>query len=516
MFIPSLLQQLPGETTDFICHESPHIQRLIAQVFFRLVDQSHDAWGTWADLLIGIDPILKCASHPSKDPREIRIVYSDDEQLALILIRHLHQQALHIPKMVPRDLERLASYIRVFMTPRNFQYANPMFSVDPKGSMIALSNVLCRILRKKSLRAATTDKEEIKRAWDVAHLAFETIYVLIEDRVLVESAPWSKVFKAIFNSAEPFLRPGSGSSGPKEFTEWSTLIIDRLARFLVYKTVARQFHRVLRKGIVTTEALERVAVLPHGKELAASWANAVEKTEISRAQHQAMKGKVLCSYPEDAPKFGTFAVLDALQMPCTAPANVESWTGRSITVLDVWSQETILTEWLKSFVRDHIDILIKRLDEFMAFIQREAEMHPQDIPEDRKPILEGRKQPALYIDFNPAVLPRPEDPIRVQFVDHSLLNTQVSPYCPEVEGVAAALKHWNDPAVDETKLFVLGLFPRDRIRSLRMFDVMEFPPGAGNSECEGFYKSVLHDGVKDCDMQALLGALRVEFGEEAT
>ncbi|KAK1232362.1 hypothetical protein PQX77_004503, partial [Marasmius sp. AFHP31] len=173
-------------------------------------------------------------------------------------------------------------------------------------------------------------------------------------------------------------------------------------------------------------------------------------------------------------------------------------------------------EWLKSFVRDHADVLMKRLDEFMAFIQREAEINPQDIPEDRKPILEGRKQPALYIDFNPAVLPTPDDPIRVQFVDHSLFNTQVSPHCPEIEEVAATLKRWNDPAVDEAKLFVLGLFPSDRIRSLIMFDVMEFPPGVGNLECEGFYKSMFHDGVKGCDMQALLGHLRAGFGEEAT
>ncbi|KAJ8095609.1 hypothetical protein PM082_023015, partial [Marasmius tenuissimus] len=168
-------------------------------------------------------------------------------------------------------------------------------------------------------------------------------------------------------------------------------------------------------------------------------------------------------------------------------------------------------EWLKSYTRAHADALMTRRDEFMTFIQREADIHPQGIPEDRKPILEGRKQPALYIDFNQAAIPNPDDPIHVQFVDRTLLSTRVAPHCPEIDGLLSAMKHWDDSAVDENKLFVLGLFPNSRIRSYRMFDVMEFPPGAGKLEVEGFYRSIQHDGVKDRDVQELLEHLKARY-----
>ncbi|KAK1218350.1 hypothetical protein PQX77_018966 [Marasmius sp. AFHP31] len=533
------LLQLPEESMDFVRHESPHLQKLLAQVFFRLIDQSHDSWGPWAHLLMRINPSQECSFHYSKHPRATRAVYQDEQQLGSVLIQHLHQQALRIPKMGVQGLEYLGSYINILLIPENFQNDNPMFLTNPKGSISAFIDVLCRVLRKKSLRAATADNEEFKCAWGVASLAFETIYLLTDDREHVEMVHWRRLIKAIFDADAPFLysRPSKGLKG---FAEWSTLIIDRMARFLVYKSIANQFHQILRKGVVTKEALEKIGAgaIPHGKNLMVAWVNVVEKAEISRAHHRTMKLKVLCNYPEcplyeaSAEERAQVRYLRCLgcfssAMYCSRQCRKLDWkifhcvqclkTRNTPVRIDAYFNRSF-EEWLKSYVRTHADILIERQKQFLKFIHLEANLHPEQTPEDRKLILGSRKQPALFIDFNKASLPDPNDPIRVQFVDHTLLETGVLPHNPDPDPEPACqstLKHWDDPTVDETKLFVFGLFPNNRIRPFRMFDVMEFPPGVGNMEYEGFYKRIQHDSVKGRDIKEVLEGARARYGERA-
>ncbi|KAL0565980.1 hypothetical protein V5O48_016033, partial [Marasmius crinis-equi] len=307
------------------------------------------------------------------------------------------------------------------------------------------------------------------------------------------------------------------------FVEWSTKITDQIAKFLLYKSVTRKFSRVLRKCVDVEEALIRFQseskVL--GAKFVASWANVMDKAAISNAHHQRMKGKVACSYPR-CPLYDASPeeIAQARYLRCLGCSSHAMYCSPSCRKLDwkaahrsqcnwiAWKVErgewhfTVrydllsFEEWMKSYVRAHASVIMSKWEEYMSYLKREVAQidDPTMISDDRKAILEGRKQPALFLDFDRSRIPDPNDPDCVQFLDLVSVKTKVAPRYPwGPEHAVSNMDFWkDDPKVDENMLFLWGPFPNNRVRPWMVFDVVEFPPGEGEG-CEGYYRSLEHD-----------------------
>ncbi|KAL0059752.1 hypothetical protein AAF712_013477 [Marasmius tenuissimus] len=174
------------------------------------------------------------------------------------------------------ELGYLKSYITIVLAeilPTN----NLMFrNGDPKPAIGAFVDLLCRLLQKNSLLipGATVENEDFVCASDIGIMAFKVVSVYSENKDLVEQVIFrTKIIKGIFHATTTFYRSkGVGDMAMmkgKAWTECFTRLIDQWTRLLVYKSMTRRFHKILRTGIVSKEALERVvreSVSPHGKE----------------------------------------------------------------------------------------------------------------------------------------------------------------------------------------------------------------------------------------------------------
>ncbi|KAL0565982.1 hypothetical protein V5O48_016035 [Marasmius crinis-equi] len=535
--IPALLDSSEGPgDLDFAKHNPPHLPHLFAQVFFSLVDKSHHNWGPWANVLNALHSTT--CDNPTLNlpkPALARVVYPEDKQLGLILIRHLSSQADRVPMMGARELEYLRSFMVLMDRRTPFQnQTNPMFLFSNTMYLLdAFIAVICPLLRKRSLRDVSTNSQEFLYANDIVLIIVFNIRAFMVERRMLEQVLDSKLIKAILHARTPFLK-ARGSTATKNmgieggFVEWSTKITDQIAKFLLYKSVTRKFSRVLRKCVDVEEALMRFQSESKGlgPKFVASWANVMDRAAVSNAHHQRVKGKVACSYYRcplyDAPPEERAQVHYLRCLGCSSHAmycspicrkldwkashhfqckwiagKIKSGNWHFTDRYDLLSFE----EWMKSYVRTHASVIMTKREQYMSSLKREARISSTTITDDQKAILEGRKQPALFLDFDRPHIPDPYDPNCVQFIDSVSVKTKVVPRYPwGREHAEKNMERWkDDPKVDENKLFLWGPFPNNRIRPWMVFDVVEFPPslsGEGVARCEGFYRSLDHDVVE--------------------
>ncbi|KAL0572585.1 hypothetical protein V5O48_009377 [Marasmius crinis-equi] len=519
--IPTLLD-FRGEDACFVKHESPHMVQLIPQVLFFLIDLSHQHWGPWAALSTTLARSTCTHNSSYKPARPIRMVYPEKQQLGLILIRHLALLARRVPKMDKQELSHLKSYTMLISIADQAPFkSNPIFlSSNRKYFVATLTYLLRRLVRRKSFQQAS---DEFKLANEIVLLIFASLFWFMKDRDMVEKILDTKLVTAILRSGTPFLRSKTQAMDTC-FVEWCTRIVDQVAIFVLYKPIARRVSSFSKKAAaLTSEGLARMRSEggAPGERFVDAWRNLMAKAAISKQHHRDMKEMVICSYPMKGPKLDIFAVLDARLTRCTAHVPAGSWTGKILTAfnvpllpgkspadvkhaLDENFQFTIrydlvsFEEWMKSYVRAHAMVILAKWEVYMSSIKHESETSTRPLAEDRKAILEGRKQPVLFLDFDRPQIPDPEDPNCVQFIDMKLVKTHIVPrYSWGPERAVSMMDRWlHDPGVNESKLYLWGPYPNTRERTWMIFDVVEFPLGVNRAGCEGYYKDLEHATIR--------------------
>ncbi|KAL0568679.1 hypothetical protein V5O48_013304 [Marasmius crinis-equi] len=236
--ISKLMSFPENEPNDFIKHLEP----LLIQVWFKVLDKAHSSWGPWS-LVVGATAEK---TPPTAKPVIVPPVsYKTDAHFGRVLIRHINTFLPHLLNMTRPELNYLCIFIGLLVSDKCFSTSKANWiRVNEDGFIDAWVEVLRGLVCKRKVDP-NLDPTKLDRDED----------------------------------AEPWLHYS---------------VVDRISKFLVYRKILRHFIRETRRfGDVPalTKQLKKQSSI-----LGSAWERAMIKGSELYAIHDAMEEIGLCSY----------------------------------------------------------------------------------------------------------------------------------------------------------------------------------------------------------------------------
>ncbi|KAL0069932.1 hypothetical protein AAF712_002827 [Marasmius tenuissimus] len=434
--IPSMMSFPQGSNTaSAITQTSPHLFSLLVQVWCKVIDENHPTWGTWSSLLFDYAPPDRLKR---RVPTHIETPPDDkDEIVGRLIVRHLQRESLRITTMSLEELNSFKTFVgclpvAYFIGPRT---ALSLISV--RRLVVSLcSYILSQLLsERKSLSRATSKSPECLLVHDIATLLAGYLEPFIDEPVWVVEVMNAGFIKAIFK-AYPCLFE-AGRQRPvyldQSLTYWLCKILDHISKFLIYSSVIHKFSRAERK-ITANEGAVRGLELK-SEALMQRWGVASEKAMVFRTFRQSLK--------------------DDLGLLCDGVSVFSDYEFR------------MLREFVDAYYIQHGAEIISLFRTYITSLKSAG---------GKDEILDQRKTPFLYIDFNSPSIPNPKDCVR--FLDTKTVLEILPIASPEwFSGIIR--KWWAE--VTEGNVLMIGCFPRTGNIPLLVERISRFPPPQGAS-----------------------------------
>ncbi|KAK1225460.1 hypothetical protein PQX77_011609 [Marasmius sp. AFHP31] len=422
-----LMMSFPRDSSiaGSITQTSPYLFLLLVQVWCKIIDENHPAWGSWSSLLFDYAPSDRLKR---RVPTRIETPPDDkDEIVGRLIVRHLQRESLRVPTMSLDELNSFKMFIgcfpvAYFIGPRT---AVSLMSVR-RPVVSSCAYILSQLLsERKSLSRATSKSPECLLVHDITTLLAGYPEPFIDDPVWVVEVMNAGFIKAIFR-AYPCLFE-AGRHRPvyldQSLTYWLCKILDQISKFLIYSSVIHKFSRAERKIMADEGAVEILKSKSEG--LMQRWIVASEK-----AMEQSLDGvPILSDY-----------------------------------------EFRMLREFVVAYYVRHGLEIISLFEDYITSLRSAGGEHE---------IIDQEKTPFLFIDFRGPEIPAPNDCVR--FYDAKTIS-EILPLAPPERFSKIVQKWWVE--VNEGNVLVLGCFPRTANLPLLVERLSRFPPPWGASDYE--------------------------------
>ncbi|KAJ8078333.1 hypothetical protein PM082_000540 [Marasmius tenuissimus] len=499
--IPSMMSFPQGSNTaSAITQTSPHLFPLLVQVWCKVVDENHPAWGTWSSLLFDYAPPDRLKR---RVPTHIETPPDDkDEVVGRLIVRHLQRESLRITTMSLEELNSFQTFVgclpvAYFIGPRT---ALSLMSI--RRLVVSLcSYILSQLLsERKSLSRATSKSPECLLVHDIATLLAGYLEPFIDEPVWVVEVMNAGFIKAIFK-AYPCLFE-AGRQRPvyldQSLTYWLCKILDQISKFLIYSSVIHKFSRAERKIMAIEGAVGTLKW--KSEDLMQRWAVASEKAMVFRTFRQSLKddlgllcgNHISCSLKSPSPCDRVQVQRNVRFLRCSACLTT-TYCSYECRRMD-WHQHRSICPRMQEAMRNGVPVFsdyeFRMLREFIDayYIQHGPEIfslfrtYITSLKSDggKHEILDQCKTPFLFIDFNNPSIPNPKDCVR--FLDTKTVFEILPIASPEwFSGIIR--KWWTE--VTEGNVLMIGCFPRTGNIPLLVERISRFPPPQGASDYAG-------------------------------
>ncbi|KAL0572274.1 hypothetical protein V5O48_009676, partial [Marasmius crinis-equi] len=484
---------------------TPDLLPLTAQVWCKIVDESHSTWGTWSALALDIsfaEPIqsLKASAYKGQ-------LYEVNASLGLCLIRHIHFLTARVPEMPTEQLTQLKLFMCCVRDPL-FEDVSPLEFEDVRRSAAAaLSSLSCAVISKqKSLREAGVESEECRSSHDAACMAASCLIDIMRDASGISEALKAGLVKAIlkchpclFQYSERHHRPDT-----KTGLSWGLCqIIDR---------VSRAERRYLKDESLMNGLRFKSQAVWDCMVLAGSKSAACRAIRSTMREHDISFMCSNASCPLKTSEAAVIKFLQELNVGRIEPRATDVRFLRCSSCLDstYCSRECRKIDWdsrhrglcrqgrqgpqapcsehelnmFENFVSVYCSTPSSRsrmVQLAETFILDLSNQNPRDLSDDDRLVVNGKKNPIFLVDFNQIGLLTPEDTMQLFSVNDFRRHFQgkASP-----EWISQWVDVWRKPMIENCLGLVIAVFPAKFPDSLVVERVLEVYVGPSDDDVD--------------------------------
>ncbi|KAJ8075288.1 hypothetical protein PM082_019624 [Marasmius tenuissimus] len=485
--LPILFQAIDSDGLKSMKHASRSLQPLVLQVFLLQLDCDSPSWGMWANSLkcLALCDALDSAPSTLTQYSDHPFLYPVDHVLGEMLIRILDIKVTRLRKMTCSELHNFKHLVMVLCVGSHcFQGKNPTTLATNLPKFInSLTSILVMLLRKRRTLMG--------------------LHELLDNPVLAQIVIHSGILDTLYFAHDWFYEieelDTDGDSISGKFTESSAQILDRIATYLVYPSVARSFARYVRKFDSQIEAvLERFR--PKSDTLAAAWCNVILKAqEINRCTSETVK-RLQYQLRTKGEESGINTEMKYFRchgcshnLYCSLACQKADWIAGHCEECPITSNliktgmsllTTVDLKFFEIFARMFIPLRAKDQND-MVETYRSSVSQREILTPDQQRISSGIQHPILWLDFGGASVPSTRH--NAEVMDRSSLAARLN----NAEGCSYAyagslLGIWDGSG---SQLMVLAWFPLSRglmpmsdggasADRGRMVDIIPIEPGS--------------------------------------
>ncbi|KAL0576247.1 hypothetical protein V5O48_005729 [Marasmius crinis-equi] len=472
---------------------SPHLQPLVTQVFFRVIDINHPTWGLWSTVLMLIAypeiPFDPAQPTPHGTLRK-EGPYKETDELGQILVRHVDMMTRQIPSMDDHEIYQTRLFLMCIDQPC-FESTAPLFrSSVLKYTIPALIRFTSTTLRRyKPIRDATReDIDDIGESPSMA--ALQAILLLIRrvmrDTYGIVEALDAGVIRAVFKAHEKYFWYNNiQNREERQLVDRAKNVLDLTSRFLFYPDVLHAFLQSARR--IEREGLEgRIEGVC--KPLYDVWQRAKERAFYVRDMRDGpLKNPIMgrgCSYPQcgrNGPRRKHLARCSRCwyaeycssecqkhhwssghRQECTSLAKERAARTSRLTPRD----RSLLASYLHHYISEN-DHAVFITQSVMKFIRQNASSPQAHILPEGRAIANGLKLPLISFAFD---RPKSHPPQK------SMLLSYPSNFgAPGKMLMEALSKRWWSEEANAPNILVVGMFPRSDEGVWHVEEAMKFP-----------------------------------------
>ncbi|KAL0069918.1 hypothetical protein AAF712_002813 [Marasmius tenuissimus] len=474
---------------------SPELHPLIVQVWCKVLDMQHQAWGDWSMLVANLAPA---------DLAEFRVPpysespYTDNDSIGPVLTRHIHVLASRIHEMSFEELRSVKSFLGCIPYAFFGGATLPMHAPAIRGPIInAFGTLAARTMSKRSsLAVAAPDSSECRISHLVATVSIQLIESSISESARVVDIMDTGLIRAMFKGYSCLFDIGEQAKVEQKMSLqfWLGKVLARISRFSIYSSVLHKFARIHKKVMAKYEDPGEI-LKSKSKSLYDSWMVVTEKTTIMRDLRRSVKTscdpRYICSNDTCPLQVGQVIGVKfrrctgcTATMYCSYECRKEDWNSRhrercldlqrtsmqygAAPIVSVY-EYNIVSKLIETYFRKYAPEIMDIVETFIKSLSAESISS-----EDVQQIADKRKTPIIFCDLDRPELPLPKDCVRIYDTDYiSCMTPRTS------QQISYIVSRWRQQ-IDEASVFVWAEFPRMKGATLPMYQVFQYPLRSGS------------------------------------
>ncbi|KAL0060962.1 hypothetical protein AAF712_012226 [Marasmius tenuissimus] len=500
MSVPGCFQSAFGESRESahsLCSTTPYLEPLFTQTWLKVIDECHRTWPVWCGML---RILSESVDHSDGDngntgtqeanlPRNV--VYSQDERTGKLLVRHIN---FHVPK-IPRISDPELHNVTDFMLLLHGSYAgsavNRLGVVNPLGlpavvgqTIPALIKFAFTVMFKRKIDPQCPTNRIPTDVYSLVVLTLDCLYSILRDPISAVVALDSGVLKVILRAYPCFFRYDETGKrrarGALKLVLWTTSILERIARLVVYPNFLHAFLRAARNVEVEGLIDELKAKSPPTWKC---WKELKDKAALLREIRNSMweAGFITCANVDGYSLHKQLREMSPQQqvqrrrrqcsgcswiMYCSVECQKGSWNDHkklcpggktNVRANPSWiispSDSDFFKALVENFVGLYTEAIQKAVDHYKLWL---SDLESEPLPRDQQLIKDGLKNPMVYLIFDTPYMPTPDKSLEIH--DPVTLASRPKPPIKPL-WLMGSTEFWRFPAVNGGTILAVGAFP---------------------------------------------------------
>ncbi|KAK1229572.1 hypothetical protein PQX77_007362 [Marasmius sp. AFHP31] len=465
------------EIKQFLKLVSPFFEPLCTQAWYRVIEDSHQTWDAWCQLVTPLTFYKNSDIRNAVPPR--RVIYKFDERTGRILLHHIHFHISRIPRMSDSKISAVKMFIDVVI---KYGKHNPlMFPTVIGHAMPALVKLASTIMFKRKIDPNCPSDSVLEQLHFLLVTTLQCLCTLIRDSGSAEIALNSGVLKVLLRPL-PYLFQFDDTEHCSlqewKLAHWTSSTLQLISRFIVYPNALHAFLVAIRR--MDVDGLDD-ELCGKSRLTWECWRELKDKALLLREIRQAIRetGSISCANVNGCPLFGQSREMAPHQrvqkrrfqcsgcsweIYCSIECQRVSWSehrpmcraisqsrNQIVPRLTSHSDATFFDMLAHFFVMHHSATVLDRVDRHVGWLS-----DVETLTQDQQLIKDRVKNPIIFLNFDTPATPTPDNCL--QILDPTTLSRK-----PEISlqplWLKTCIDMWDHPALDRDMTMVVATFP---------------------------------------------------------